>query len=120
MEKAMRRLLSLGCLALLFQSGCAFYHEKNPGNPSTVIPGTVTWGQVYFQVIQPRCAICHSMGGAGFNCSNYQSVVSMINQVQDRAITKQSMPTDSPLTPYETALLQAWIAEGYPNGGGGP
>ena len=104
----------------VFLSGCGFYHEKNPGDPNSVVAGTVTWGQVYYEVIQPRCALCHSAGGAGFDSSSYATVVSKISQVQDRAITKQSMPADSPLTPYETALLQDWINEGTPNNGGGP
>jgi uncharacterized membrane protein len=110
------RLLTL----LLLFSGCAYYHEKDPGDPNSIVTGTATWGQVYNQVMQPRCAICHSVGGAGFNSSTYASVVSMISQVQDRAITKQSMPADSPLTPYETALLLDWIKQGTPNNGGGP
>lgn len=116
----MKRFLASALAALFLLSGCAFYHEKNPPSPAAVIPGTVTWGQVYYSVMQPRCVICHSAGGAGFDCSNYQSVVNSIAQVQARAITKQSMPADSPLTPYETAVLQAWINEGTPNGGGGP
>ena len=105
--------LAFALLAFLV-SGCAFYHEKTPGNPASVVAGTVSWGQVYGQVLQPRCDICHSAGGAGFDSSSYQSVVNSIAQVQARSITKQSMPTDSPLTPYETAVLQAWINEGSP------
>ncbi len=100
--------------------GCAFYNEKHPPDPSTVVQGSVTWGQVYVQVFQARCAVCHSLGGAGFNSSSYQTVVSMISRVQDRTLNKKDMPADSPLTPYESALLLAWINEGTPNGGGGP
>lgn len=108
-----RTSFGFACL-LLFLSGCSFYHEKNPPDASSVVAGTVTWGQVYGEVFQPRCDLCHSAGGAGFDSSNYQAVVTMITQVQDRAITRKSMPADSPLTPYETAVLQDWINEGTP------
>jgi uncharacterized membrane protein len=116
----MKSLISIALALAALLNGCAFYHEKDPPSASTVVPGTVTWAQVSAQVFQARCAICHSVGGAGFNSSSYDTVVAMIKQVEDRAITKQSMPADSPLTPYETALLQAWINEGTPNGGGSP
>ena len=102
------------CAVLFFLSGCAFYHEKNPGDPTTVKSGQVNWPRIQAEVFQPRCAICHSAGGAGFDMSSYADVVASIQQVQDRAIAKQSMPPDSPLTPYEQALLNSWINDGLP------
>lgn len=94
--------------------GCGFYHEKQPGDPNSIVPGTVTWAQVSAEVLQPRCSMCHSVGGAGFNSSSYLTVVHQIQQVQDRSITRQRMPPDSPLTAYERALLLEWINEGTP------
>lgn len=102
---------ALLCLTLL--SSCGFYNEKDPPNPSTA-PATPNWATVSALVFQPRCSICHSLGGAGFNSSNYNDVVSMISQVQRRALVQQSMPADSPLTPFENKVLTNWIAQGTP------
>lgn len=103
-------LLSFGVFLL---SGCGFYNEKNPGDPATV-PASVSYGQVSAEVFQRRCNLCHSAGGAGFDSSNYAAIVSMIGQVQEQAIAKQSMPPDSPLTPYEQKVLTNWINSGMP------
>jgi uncharacterized membrane protein len=104
------RLLFLG--VVLF-SGCGFYNEKDPGDPASV-PATVSYAQVSAQVFQRRCDLCHSLGGAGFNSSSHDAIVSMIDQVQERALDKLSMPPDSPLTPYEQKVLSTWIQNGAP------
>jgi uncharacterized membrane protein len=110
----MNRIL-IGLLGLLVLGGCGFYNEKNPGDPNSInVNNVVSFAQVSARVFQPRCAICHSVGGAGFNSSDYSAVVSKISQVQERAINKQDMPADSPLTPYETKLLTTWISQGTP------
>src|SRR5271163_2489351 len=109
-------LLVVGCLLIVesvLLGGCGFYNEKNPGDPSTVT-GPVSYAQVSTEVFQRRCDLCHSLGGANFNSSNYSAIVSMIGQVQDRALDKLSMPPDSPLTPYEQKVLSTWIQNGTP------
>ena len=114
MELAMKKICwTLLVISTLF-SGCGFYNEKNPGDPNSVADGSVNYARVSAEVFQRRCDLCHSLGGAGFNSSNYQSIVAMISQVQDRALTKKSMPTDSPLTPYEQKVLTVWIQDGTP------
>ena len=112
--KAKTKTSFLVLMLSVLPTACAFYHENNPGDPSTVVPGTVSWNQVSARVFQPRCAICHAMGGAGFNSSTYQSVADQLSNVQQRTISTHNMPPDSPLTPFETTLLQDWINEGAP------
>ena len=104
-------LLFFGAVVL---SGCGFYHEKDPGDPSSVTP-PVSYAQISAEVFQRRCDLCHSLGGAGFNSSSYSAIVSKISQVGDRALVKQNMPPDSPLTPYEQKVLSTWIQGGLLN-----
>ncbi|MDR3606986.1 MAG: hypothetical protein P4M08_06350 [Oligoflexia bacterium] len=101
-------------LSLAILQGCAFYNEKSPPDPNTVANGSVNWSRVSAEVFQPRCSICHSLGGANFDSSTYASVVANINQVQERALVRKSMPADSPLTPYEEKVLSVWIQDGTP------
>lgn len=116
-----RTVLTLSIILFLGAQSCGFYHEHDPGQASSIVPGTVTWGQVYTQVFQRRCDLCHSVGGAGFNSSNYASVVAEISKVESHCLgAKKNMPADSPLTDYEATLLQDWINEGTPDTGGGP
>jgi uncharacterized membrane protein len=95
-------------------AGCGFYNEKNPGDPNSVTDGSVNYSRVSTEVFQPRCNLCHSLGGAGFNSSNYDAIVAMISQVQDRALNRKNMPADSPLTSYEQKVLSVWIQDGTP------
>lgn len=99
---------------LLCLSSCGFYHEKAPENPATVTAQTVSWERVSADVFQRRCALCHSVGGAGVNVSTYNDVLTSLSQIEDRALVRKSMPPDSPLTPYEETLLSTWIQNGTP------
>ncbi len=106
-------------LLLNMTSSCAFYNEKNPGDPSTITPQTVSWQRVSTEFFQPRCAICHGQGGANINISDYSAVLSEMSRIQQQVLMKKSMPPDSPLTPYEEKLLSTWIENGTPYGATG-
>jgi hypothetical protein len=112
--------LLVPCFSGLIAS-CAYYNEKNPGDPSTITAQTVSWQRVSTEFFQPRCAICHGQGGANINVSDYNAVLRQINRIQQAVLVKKSMPPDSPLTTYEQTLLSVWIANGTPytaTGGG--
>jgi mono/diheme cytochrome c family protein len=108
----MRRLLVLATLAVVF--GCDYYNEKNPPDPSTITPATVSWSRVSAEFFGPRCAICHGNGGANFNSSDYGSVVAQYARIEQEVFERKRMPPDSPLTAYEQALLSTWIDNGMP------
>ena len=95
-------------------TSCAYYNEKNPGDPSTITAKTVSWQRVSTEFFQPRCAVCHGQGGANVNISDYSSVVQEINRIQQQVLERKNMPPDSPLTPYEQTLLSVWIQNGTP------
>ena len=95
-------------------SSCSHYSEKNPEDPSTIVPATVSWRKVSSDVFDRRCSICHGQGGAGINTTDYNSTVSDISRVEEVVLKRKSMPPDSELTAYETALLNDWIQNGTP------
>ena len=105
------RILAPLCISLL--NACSYYNEKNPPDPNTLVASQVSWLQISSQFFQTRCDVCHSQGGAGINTSNYQAVVQQMTRIQQQ-ISKQKMPPDSPLTPYESKLLSDWVQNGMP------
>ena len=105
---------TLVLVSVFFLVSCSYYTEKNPGDPSTIVAGSVNWERVSAEVFNPRCSICHGQGGAGINTTDYQSVVQNIHRVQEAVFSRQSMPPDSPLTDYEQTLLRDWIQNGLP------
>lgn len=115
MKSAVRFCISVFfILCLGLATSCAYYNEKSPGDPSTITTQTpVAWQRISNEVFMPRCAVCHGQGGAGVNVSDYNLVLSQISRIQ-REINRQSMPPDSPLTAYESALFSNWIAQGTP------
>ncbi len=108
-------LCSLGFLAL-FLTSCAYYDEKSSPDPASLAGQAISWQQVSTLVFEPRCAICHSVGGAGINVSDYNAVKAKISDINSRVLQRKSMPPGSPLTPYEATLLNLWINQGEPLG----
>lgn len=95
-------------------SSCAYYTDKNPRDASTITSQNVSWQRVSTEFFQPRCAICHGQGGANVDISDYNRVVRGIRRIQLEVLQRQTMPPDSPLTPYEQKLLSTWINQGTP------
>ena len=94
-------------------NACAYYQEKNPPDPSTIVTAQVSWQKVSREFFQTRCDTCHGQGGAGIDTSQYQSVFSSMSKIQQQ-ISRQRMPPDSALTAYESKLLTVWIQNGMP------
>lgn len=103
-------------LAAFLACGCSFYHEKNPGDPSTITVANVSYARLYNELFVPRCSLCHGnqIAGAGINTLSYDNVIANLSKIEDRALNRKSMPPDSPLTPYELTLLSTWIQAGTP------
>jgi hypothetical protein len=112
MRSTLFRLTALSFFGLA--ASCAYYNEKNPGDPSTITAQTVSWQRVSAEFFGPRCAICHGQGGANVNVSDYNSVLQNISRIQQDVLVRQKMPPDSPLTAYEQKLLSTWIDSGTP------
>ena len=103
--------ISLSLLLLL--TGCGYYTEKNPPDPSTITE--VSWAKMQAEFFGPRCNICHGDGGAGINTASYEDVKSKIARIQSECLgTRKRMPPDSPLTSHESTLLLDWINKGTP------
>ena len=95
-------------LFLVLLSSCAYYKETNPGDPASI--HEVSWQKVSTEVLIPRCAICHSEGGAGINVLDYQDVFSQRSRVLGSVKPPRNrMPPGDPLTSYELTLIQAWV-----------
>lgn len=104
--------LSIGVVGVACLISCAYYNEKNPGDPSTIVASTVNWEMISTDLFQKRCVLCHgSAGGASFE--TYEGVVGHLSKIQQR-IASGDMPPDSPLTAYEQTLLTDWISNGEP------
>ncbi len=115
LEMTFKKNLPFLCvfLSFLFFSSCAYYNEKNPPDPSTIVASQVSWKQVSSQFFQTRCDTCHGQGGAGITTSDYQSVLQQMNRIKQQ-ISKQKMPPDSALTAYESTLFSDWVQNGMP------
>lgn len=71
---------------------------------------------MYNELFMPRCMLCHNdkTTPGGVNAESFDNIVYNLSKIQDRVLKRQSMPPDTPLTPYENTLLSTWIQAGTP------
>lgn len=79
-------------------------------------PNRPQFQEVFRQIIQPKCAVCHSAAGGnrgGLNLESYAAVKGAITLVRD-AVATGFMPPRSrpPLSPEEKAMFLRWIDQG--------
>ncbi len=93
-------------LTLFLAVSCQFYQEKDPNGGDLK---RTSFRMVMQNVLSTRCLRCHSD-----EFSSYEAIRSRISEIQDRALVRKDMPPGSPLTQFESRVLQNWIDAGMP------
>lgn len=116
-----RGLWVLGAFLLIAGGKVAFSAEQLEGELAvSVAPfdaAAPTFRADILPVFQARCAHCHGptrMRHEDF--TNYQTVVSMKEQIYDTVVVKKNMPIGMRLPPDAVNMIATWIQNGMPEG----
>lgn len=119
----------LSALAIVVAGASVVSHLTMRANAHDRITTKVSWDRDIFPIFQARCAGCHASGGQStIPLTTYQQARPWAASIKEEVLTRR-MPkwnaargygdfaNDPSLSPFEVALVAAWVDGGAPESG---